>query len=156
MLDKAKPTQLFGIPREVLIAYNNSGLDAKIANARRPGDMDKLVWERTMLHFEIARLAHQAAQTYCVGKNLSAAVNPFEGERIRMANEWLSALMGGPLPERLNFDAETVKALCSHERSLTGSTYDFYCRDALPTYARDTEDLLSFLSVRMLTAPCAC
>ncbi|EOD09321.1 hypothetical protein EMIHUDRAFT_465429 [Emiliania huxleyi CCMP1516] len=63
-----------------------------------------------------------------------------------MANEWLSALMGGPLPERLNFDAETVKALCSHERSLTGSTYDFYCRDALPTYARDTEDLLSFLS----------
>ena len=42
-----------------------------------------------------------------------------------------------------------MKALCSHERSLTGSTYDFYCRDALPTYARDTEDLLSFLSVRM-------
>ena len=39
--------------------------------------------------------------------------------------------------------------MCSHERSLTGSTYDFYCRDALPTYARDTEDLLSFLSVRM-------
>ena len=33
MLDKAKPTQLFGIPREVLIAYNNGGLDAKIANA---------------------------------------------------------------------------------------------------------------------------
>ena len=68
MLDKAKPTQLFGIPREVLIAYNNGGLDAKIANARRPGDMDKLVWERTMLHLEIARLAHQAAQIYCVGK----------------------------------------------------------------------------------------
>jgi len=110
-LDKAKPAQLFGIPRDALIAYNNGGLDAKIANARRPGDIDKLVWERTMLHLEIARLAHQAAQTYCVGKDLSAAVNPFEGERIRMANEWLSALMGGPLPERLNFDAETVRRL---------------------------------------------
>lgn len=34
-----------------------------------------------------------------------------------------------------------------HERDLVGKTYDYFCRAALPAYARETEDLLSLLSL---------
>jgi hypothetical protein len=124
--DQAKPAALFATEASVTNAFVRGGIDEKLTNGRRPSSVSALVWDKDVLLLEVAIAAHRAAQNYCVDKEppLELLVNgptlsTFDGDRIKEANSWMGAVMGGTLPNWLKFDEATVRVAASARPAAT-------------------------------------
>ena len=105
---------IFQLDAEVKHAFLNEGLDGKVKNAKKPSMVAPLERTLEMRRLEVAIVTQRAAQNWMIGVNPEEVeLGGIKPDKIIEANAVMQALVGEPgrlgLPERLRFDARTVR-----------------------------------------------